>query len=224
MPASLIWLVAAWERPTARGLRRAPTVLAVVVGLTVAQPFGVIASKEDDAPRPPTPAPPNQLDPPQTNGEDVHVARLFGVVPVLPFRFYQRQIFLSGLAENTPNETLRVRSWFWLPVLTNATEVTETCSNDVFTPCWNGGQNLTVFREGGAQWATIDNSAGRGSSQPDLPDSFTWKLSAGIASPAGLVYWALAAGLVITASRRRARASSSTSAGIAPTQPPTSSS
>ena len=188
MPASLLWLVAAWERPTARGLRRAPTVLAVIVGLTVAQPFGVVASKEERAsPPPPTDAPqpgaPSLPEPERSNGEDVHVARLFGLVPVLPFRFYQREIFLSGLGENAPNETLRIRSWFWLPVLTNATEVAEACSGDVFTPCWRPGQQtLTVFREGGTQWATIDNPPGEtpvhrlrsrarspGSSAPESP-------------------------------------------------------
>ena len=175
---------------------------ALVLALTVAQPFGVVASKEAGAPRPPTEAE-------QANGDSVHVARLFGLLPAVPFRLYQREIFLSGLGENAPNKTLRARSWFWLPALTNATQVAETCSDDVLTPCWEPGeQDLTVFREGGAQWVTIDNPPGRDSGPAQIPDSFTWKLSAGIASPAGLAYWVLAALLIVTASRRRSRPSS----------------
>jgi len=202
VPASILWLVAAWRDPKSRGLR-APTVLALILALTVAQPFGVVASKEAGAP-PPTEAGPN--------GESVHVARLFGFLPVLPFRLYQREIFLSGLGENAPNETLRARSWFWLPLLTNATQVAETCSDDVLTPCWKPGysseQNLTVLREGGTHLATIDNPPGRGEAQ--IPDSFTWKLRAGIASPAGLAYWVLAGFLVIMTRRRRSQSSSPT--------------
>lgn len=168
MPASLLLLVAAWERPTVRGLRRAPAVLALVVALTVAQPFGVVASKQEgDAPRPPPRPEPSPLSPAQSNGDDVHVARLFGLVPVLPFRFYQREKPLSGLAENTPNKTLRIRSWFWLPILTNATRVADTCSEDVLTPCWEPGypygKELTVYRRGGSQWATLYNPPGEGS-------------------------------------------------------------
>ncbi len=197
MPASLLWLVAAWERPTARGLRTAPAVLALVVALTVAQPFDVIASKEEAPPQPPKDA---------ERGESVHVARVLGI-RVLPFRLYNRDKFWPG--ENTPTETIRARAGFWLPVLTNASEIAETCSTDVQTPCWNprSGQNLVVFRDGGKQWATIDNPPGSGPGPASIPDSFTWKLSAGIASPAGLAYWALAAVLLITARRRRATTS-----------------
>ena len=177
---------------------------ALVLALTVAQPFGVVASKDAGAPMPPTEAE-------QANGDSVHVARLFGLLPVVPFRLYQREIFLSGLGENAPNKTLRARSWFWLPALTNATQVAETCSDDVLTPCWEPGeQDLTVFREGATTWATIDNPPGRDPSRAPLaiPDSFTWKLSAGIASPSGLAYWALAALLIVTPRRRRSRPSS----------------
>ena len=228
MPASLLWLIAAWERPTGRGHRTAPTLLALVVALTVAQPFGVIASKEDAAPRPPVYA---------GNGHSVHVARVLGI-PLLPFRLYSRSSVSFG--ENTPKATLRARSWFWLPALTNATQIAETCSSDVFTPCWdpepgsgNPGNDLTVFRKGGKQWVTIENPAGREERGPcppsacgpgyrptPLPDSFSWELRAGSASPAGLVYWALAILLVVTARRRRTGPTASPSAGAPPTPAP----
>ncbi len=185
--------------------------LALILALTVAQPFGVIASREKAAPRPP---------PDAENGDSVHFARVFGI-PALPFRLYSRPNLLQ--AENAPWATLRARSWLWLPALTNASRIAETCSSDVLTPCWKpergwgrGQTDLTVFQDGGKQWATIDNPLGRGSGPAPIPDSFTWKLRAGIASPAGLVYWILAAILVITARRRRARPSSSDSAGMAP--------
>ncbi len=231
MPASLLWLIAAWKRPTGRGHRTAPTVLALVVGLTVAQPFGVIASKKDAAPRPPVYA---------GNGHSVHVARVFGI-PLLRFRLYSREVFWPG--ENTTTATLRARSWFWLPALTNATQIAETCSNDVLDPCWDpepgsgtSGSDLTVFRDGGKQWVTIDNPDGRqqekerGPCPPEtcgagyrptpIPDSFNWELRAGIASPAGLVYWALAILLVISARLRRTGPTASHSAGAPPTPAP----
>lgn len=174
-------------------------VLALAVALTVAQPFGVVASKEKAAPRPP---------PNAANGHSIHVARVFGI-PVLPFRLYSRSVFWPG--ENTPTANLRARSWFWLPALTNATQIAETCS-DSLTPCWNPEpgsghpqNDLTVFRNGGKQWVTIDNPAGKNSGPARIPDSFSWELRAGIASPAGLAYWAVAGILVITARRRRTR-------------------
>lgn len=209
-----------------RGHRSAPTLLALVVALTVAQPFGVIASKEDSAPQPPVYA---------GNGHSVHVARVFGI-PLLPFRLYSRGVFWSG--ENAPTATLRARSWFWLPVLTHASEIAETCSSDVLTPCWDPEPglghpraDLTVFRDGDKQWVTIDNPGGRQEVEergpcpaatcgPDyrptpVPDSFSWELRTAIASPAGLVYWALATLLVITA-RRRPEPSASRAADPAP--------
>ena len=152
----------------------------------------------------------------RTNTDGLHVARLFGVVPVAPFVLYYRDDLLAGLAENTPTATTRARSWFWLPVLTNGTNIADICSNDVFTPCWQPNpaegappgfpnpyaDSLQLARSGGDYWVTITNPGSAGHPPGQVPDAFTWRLTAGLASPAGLRFWMLAGGLVLAARRR----------------------
>jgi len=201
VPVSIVWLIVVATEPRP-GRWRAPAALAFVLGLTVAQPLGIVATEQPGEPRRATAQE-------HADSEGVHVARLFGVIPVLPFKLYRRDVFLAG--ENTPTKTMRARSWLWLPILSNATEVTEMCA-DVFIPCWHdaylsGGvkevpRTMSVVRDDGAHWVVVDNG-GVDEDQPTVPPSFTWKLTAGIASIGGLVYWVLAGGLVVAARRRR---------------------
>ena len=182
VPVSLWWLVRARLAPTAKRTRRA-VVLALVVGLTVAQPFGTVAVPQDRLP--PTGARPLQP-------RSVHVARLFGVLPVLPFSLYPRKDLYSG--ENAPSATLRARSWFWLPVLTNSTNIKDMCSPSVDIPCWEpndvkayGNPRVLKVYESDGVWVvlrdyyTVDVRSGEllsftsGSSSPASPQSAGWR-------------------------------------------------
>jgi hypothetical protein len=198
VPLSLVWLLLAWRRPNPERLRRA-SILALVLALTIAQPFGLVAEKSG-----PPPASAEQRDP-----AAIHVAYLFGVVPVEPFALYSRDDLLSGLAENVTSATLRARSWFWGPFLTNSTKVGDICNqSDVFDPpCWQPDRSqsgyahtLSLSEDGGNYWATLHNV--RTDPSVHAPAEFTWKLDWGLASPAGLIYWFLAGGLVYLARRR----------------------
>jgi hypothetical protein len=199
VPFSIGWLLLAWWRPKP-GRLRAAAVLALILAVTVAQPFGVVAE-----PSGPPPASAEQRDP-----TTIHTAYLLGVIPIMPFALYSRDDLTKNLFENNPTATLRARSWLWGPLLTNSSKIADICNqSSVFDPpCWqpdrpqSGYRNtLTVSQDGGSYWATLHN---RGAAVP-APAEFTWKLGWGLASPAGLVYWLLAGGLIVLARRRRAR-------------------
>jgi hypothetical protein len=167
-----------------------------VIALTVAQPFGIVAKR--------------QAAPPPRTAKDVgstgvHVVRAFGFVP-LPFALYTRsRVYVD---ENMPTATLRARSWAWAPFLTNATHVTDVCGNSVETPCWQYGDSdagqLGVYRSGGSTWVSISNPYLNEQNARSVPAQFTWKLGFGVASIAGLVYWAVA-GLLLVLARVRLR-------------------
>ena len=165
-----------------------------MLALTVAQPFGIVATERAAPPR----------DAHSVKPTSVHVARLFGVLPVLPFALYYQAKLYSG--ENTPTAMLKARSWFWLPILTNATTVDAICSSDANTPCWhpNGREahTLELSQSGGDYYVSLIDPAGvKG---PALSAQKTWDLSPGIASFSGLVYWILIA-LLIPRVRRAGR-------------------
>jgi len=174
--------------------------LAVVLALTVAQPFGIVAKRVSGPP----------VGTKAVGETSIHIARIAGVVPILPFVLY-RQNILGPIGDQSPTAMLKARSWFWLPVLTNSTAIKGICSNDVTVPCWGGsedsvsGQSNTIsLREkDGRYYITLYSRLG-----PRFlaPSSYTWELAPGIASTAGLTYWALTAVLVPTAlatARRR---------------------
>jgi hypothetical protein len=204
VPVSLALLFAALVRPTPTRTRYA-FIATVVVGLTVAQPFGIVAKP--------------QSRPPPVNShaievDGVHVARLFGVVPVLPYEIYYRKNLLN--LENVPEASIRARSWFWLPLLTNSRDVADICSNSIFTPCWEpestrGFQNtLTASNSGGNTWLTLRNYYQTRSIEAHVPTVRYWKLEPGVASGLGLAYWIIAGAmlLVIRCRRPRRRAAS----------------
>lgn len=190
VPFSLLWLLVALRWRSRRRSRRA-VALALILALTVAQPFGVVATDRAAPPR----------DAHRVSSTSVHVARLFGVLPVLPFALYHQDNLYSG--ENEPTAKLKARSWFWLPILTNATTVTAICGSD--SPCWPIGRDsraLQLSQRGGNYYATLLD---RGTGQlPPLAGRMTWDLSAGIVSLSGLVYWILLA-LLLPRVRRAGR-------------------
>lgn len=196
------WLLLACANPTRwRVTRAAP--LSLLLALTVAQPFGIVAERR-------TALPPQAK---RIDAGGLHVARLFGL-PVAPFALYYREDLDNGFTENQSTATVRARSWLWLPLLKNATEVAELCK-DAFSPCWRpdlplGAESdyantLEVFAADGAHWARIENPDAGRFPLGTAPESFTWKLRVGIASPAGVVFWLLASALSLVGFSRRRR-------------------
>ncbi len=188
VPASIAWLCAA---PFSRSRRSArwSIGLAILLALTVAQPFGIVAT--------PQAAPPAGAH--QVDATSVHVVRAGGSLPVMPFVLYREDYVWSG--ENAPTAMLKARSWFWLPILTNATTVDRICADDVLQPCFGNAHeeyaaesNLRLAQSGGTYYATLLNPGA--SRAPNVPTSYTWKLAPGIASSSGVVYWLLIAVLI----------------------------
>lgn len=193
---SVVLLLVSVFAPTPRRFRRALW-LSLLTAVTVAQPFGVVASGQSQLP-------PADAKPLSTQG--IHVAWLFGVVPVLPFALYDRE---DPIEYEHKELTLRARSWFWLPVLTNSTDIQHICNDEnVHVPCWESSPNphtfynantLSVVTKDGQIWATLFHAHYelRGPAPtytPPRPPTYTplatWKLEPGIASRAGVVYWA----------------------------------
>jgi hypothetical protein len=198
VPFSLVWLFVAWRQP--RQNLRAAGILALVLALTIAQPFGIVAEQSG-----PPPATAEQRDP-----TAIHTADVFGI-PLMPFALYSRDNLIN-LFDGHPTQTLRARSWLWGPLLTNSTKIAAICneSGGPDPPCWNPGRrygnDLTLSQDGDTYWATLDNSPEPGIPPPIFSQTeYTWKLSFGLASPAGLIYWVLAASLFVLAWRRQAQ-------------------
>ena len=200
LPLSLVWLARACIRPTSRRVRHA-TLAALLLAVTIAQPFGMVAHEK---------AAPALTVPPGSGAETVHLGRVLSV-PLLPFRLYAKPRLLA--LENMPTEELKARSWFWLPILSNGTKIADICGN-AFEPCWRpewkdsrsailrnrpATRNLTVMRDGSRYWVVIENVSVSGR---QFRPRFSWELRPGITSPAGLVYWGLAGALIASARRR----------------------
>jgi hypothetical protein len=209
---SIVLLLVAVVGPTPRRFHRALW-LSLLTAVTVAQPFGVVASEQSQLP-------PADAKPVSTQG--ILVARLFGVVPLLPFALYDRE---NPIEYERKWSTLRARSWFWLPVLTNSTDIQRMCDNEnvVDVPCWESSPNpntfynantLRVVTKDGQIWATLFDAHYklRGPAPtytpppaPTYTPLSTWKLEPGIASPAGVVYWGCVALLLPLAQLRLKR-------------------
>jgi hypothetical protein len=210
VPATLLGLAMAIFKRRPRLLRRV-SVLSVVVGLTVAQPFGVIASKQHGLPRTSTV---------RVKPTAVHVIAVGGL-PLAPFRLYPGGTLSGILKENAPTSTLRARSWLWLPVLTNATTITGMCGTDDTRPCWDPDDpahrnTLILMRAGHTYWVTIARSLGESGRIVVDPRADTWKLGFGVASPIGLAYWIAVLALFLLARWRGA-----TAPGVPPSTPMT---
>jgi hypothetical protein len=194
--ASLFALAIACVAPSRARVRRA-TVAAAIAALTVAQPFGVVTERQRGT------VPPGAT---RSSPDGVHTLRVFGFLPV-PYVLYRRDRVWAS--DTSPHSDARARSWLWAPVLTNASEIAGICASNVFVPCWSssgfGSENLQIAEDGGETWAVFRNPDSRLHPPGQVPRAFAWKLGFGLASPAGLVYWAVALGLVMVA-RARLRA------------------
>lgn len=189
VPFSVLWLLYALHARSWQRSRRAVTV-ALILAVTVAQPFGVVATERAVPPSGAHPVAPTSI----------HIARLFGVLPVLPFALYRQEIIYS--AENTPTAMLKARSWFWLPILTNATTIQRICSDDISTPCWQtrgpdpDSERLRLFESGGRYYVSLLRAPYAPAAIRGSLRTYTWELAPGIASPIGLIYWAVLAILI----------------------------
>jgi hypothetical protein len=198
---SLVVLARACQRPSRRRSRLA-VAFALVIALTVAQPLEVIARRVS-----PARAAGSTED---TGG--VHTIRLAGVVPFF-YTLYQRRKLLAGLSENVPTATVRARSWLGPGMLTTSSPVVAICSGDVFTPCparrpyrlAPGAlppSRMLLGTSDGAPIVTITHPLSDDAIYARIPRTFSYRLALGLASPAGLGYWALATLLSLIALRR----------------------
>ena len=193
VPVSVVWLLWATIIPTRARVRRALR-FAVVIAATVAQPFGIVAAQE--------PGPPRDAHPVSPTG--IHIDRIAGILPILPFSLYRENTIIHN-DTGSARATLKARSWFWLPVLTNGTAIKSICS-DLTQPCWDPStpdrSSLQLSEAHGRYYVTLLDPLGP---RFGAPGSYTWELVPGIASIPGLIYWLLL-GLAIPLLNTRLRA------------------
>ena len=203
----LVWLALSLLGYAFHRRTRSSCVLAVVVsglvGVTVAQPFGVKGvpiSPQDFAAGNPRPA---------DEGTE-HRIEVLGM-PLFRFRAYTREIFYLNGEGGYPSDWLKVRSWVWPGVLTNAAKVERLCGI-IDRPCWAPGAqdhtrsglaaNLDLVRAGG-QWRyrilrrdgavpTFPPRRYPGGSDSVYGYNGYYRLAVGIASVPGLIYWLVA--------------------------------
>jgi hypothetical protein len=185
VPVSLVVLVIALKRG---GTRRAiwAAALALVVALTVAQPFGVEAVPMSRAEF-------EAGDPQRATADAVHGIDVLGI-PLFGFRPYTRERFCVE-CDTGPGSYIRTRSWLWPMLLTNANTIAGNCGREI-RPCWEPGDtrnqgDLALFNADG-EWR-YELSSGGNPVNPFPGTSPYLRLRIGIVSIAGLIYWALVA-------------------------------
>jgi hypothetical protein len=201
LPVSIGYLVLVVIRAGRARAARA-LILAGVLALTIAQPFGVKG----------VPISPQEFTEGDTRPADadaIHSVRVLGV-PLFGFRPYTREISYLNGEGGYPSDWLKVRSWLWPGLLTNGTKVERLCGND-FQPCWvpedqsqegfGRASNLQLVEADGEWRYRILRFDG---SPPEYPPPRTtgtygyngyYRLAGGIVSTAGVVYWLLVGGL-----------------------------
>jgi hypothetical protein len=150
------------------------------------------------------------------------------------FRPYTGDVVYINGESSYPKKWIKVRSWIWPGLLTNAAKVGVMCSGSETDPCWDPrakdlsgttkSKNLQLVRDAG-QWRyrvltpfgePFEGGGGFGSA--DFPPrrvnySGYYRLTVGIVSDSGLAYWALTAllgSLALARTRRRRVAVSET--------------
>jgi hypothetical protein len=209
VPLTLLWLVA--EAIALRPLRlRKAAVLTAVTAATVAQPFGVRAVAAPPAPRSAAAG----------DVEAVHVARVAGL-PLFGFRLYSRNIIYP--AENVAPASLKARSWLWPGLLLSGARIRDVCG-DIRDPCWDtSGERRGSVAPSAVRLRRADGSwllhlrPARGETDP-LRRSFgqptDYRLSVGVTSWVGVVYWYAAGSLgAVLWLRRRRRLAADEGAG-----------
>ncbi len=170
-PLALAYLAVAAIRG-GRGRTLRAGVLALLVGLTVAQPFGVKAKR---------------IDP--DGGGRAEAVDAWHRLGAWRFQAYRRPIV--GLNENGPSHWLKVRSSLLVPgLLTNGAKVARLCGQDG-EPCWTGSGELALSQDAGG-WR-YDVLAGR---QAGARPVAAYRLGTGVVSRAGVAFWVLAVALL----------------------------
>jgi hypothetical protein len=212
VPASVVYLAMAVFRPSRRRAMAA-LALAGVLALTLAQPFGVKSE-------PITPEEFAAGNPQPAEAEAVHSVRVLGV-PVFGFRPYRGltvEPYQPILRRGQTGIWLKIRSWVWPGLLTNGSKVAFVCEDSV-APCWTpegeaeptGRPSKLDLVQADGEWRYHVRSPSGGLPQlPDKTGSFGfYRLSPGIVSWIGLLYWIALpafAGAVILSLRRRSSA------------------
>lgn len=156
----------------------------LVLALTVAQPFGVSSSEIS--------ASDYRHQHPATvgYGASTETMDLFGL-PVLRFRPTRLPSLLPPEDVGISSGSLRVRSWVPPLFLTNATRLAALCGK-VTDPCprTEDPSALLVTRSGDAWYLRAATELG--ATERGVPPFRAWRLSAGVTSWLGVLYWLVA--------------------------------
>jgi hypothetical protein len=188
----LLWRFATRPKPSLLLLT-----LPVVTALTVAHPFGIRAEPVST----PSSAGASMVDPAQT-----HRMAIAGI-PLVSFKVSRRERIRFGGESGEPSHDLRIRSWAPPALLTSATSVTAMCGV-VFNPCWTpedhrgqiGDPRALTLEKSDSQWVLRATAA---AAPPDGPQTQSWRLSWGITSPLGALFWVLLISAIATGLKRR---------------------
>lgn len=202
VPASIAFLLLARSRRA----RTMSVLVVLAVALTLAHPFGMEA---DEVGRIPTGA--VQRDP-----STIHSANVAGL-PLMPFKLFRRdKPRLLEDYETEPSATLRARSWVWPFLFTSSSELAEMCEVDASVPCWEperAGQTLgrgpyvrtlSLWSKDGDYWVRVKNPYAGRTDSPALPKQWAYRLRPAVTSWWALVFWLLAAGIVLVRTRHYA--------------------
>jgi hypothetical protein len=162
---SVWWLAeAAAKRDRRRGKRAA--VVGALVGLTLAQPFGVRATSVRVA----------AVEPgmEQRAPDQVHSMDVLGI-PLVAFRPTTGKVYRVAGEIGDPDTWVKVRSWIWPALLTNATKVTE--------------RHGRGDRESVQLWQTKSGWRLQVSDPQAASPTKSYRLSFGVVSETGAVYW-----------------------------------
>ncbi len=173
------WLILAARRYTRR-LARFASAFALIIALTLAQPFGIHAVR--------VAAPPAGAEP--VSPRSALDFRVAGWVPV------SASLYTTGLLHGDsgePQGTLRLDSSVWGPVLFSTTAVTEICG--ATTPCWapdpsSTADGLQAVTKDGRYWLVYRSNG------VAVVNHATWSLRFGLTSWLGLAYWCCVAVLL----------------------------
>lgn len=202
VPASIAFLLLARSRQA----RALSALVAVAVAVTLAHPFGIHA---DEVAR--LPAGAMRSDP-----SSINTANVVGL-PVMPFKLFRRdKPRVLEDYETKPSATLRARSWVWPFLFTSSSELAEMCEVDASVPCWKperAGQTLgrrpyvrtlSLWSKDGEYWVKVDNPYADGRAALPRPEQWVYRLRPAVTSWWALVFWLLAAGILLGRARHYA--------------------
>jgi hypothetical protein len=202
--ASTVYLIRG-SRASSRH-RKQSMLVAALIALTVAQPFGV--KGEPITPQEFAAGVHQPADP-----ESVHSLRVLGL-PLFGFRPYTRDIFYLNGEAGYPTHWLKIRSWLWPGLLTNGAKIERLCG-EVTRPCWRprqqGHAQGLELRRAGDEWRyRLLTADGRVPQHPTVEDgvlgySAHYRLALGVTSVPGLLYWLFVLAVALGRRARRAR-------------------